>query len=101
EHAREMRAVRELDEPIVERIVQLDVAADLLLLLAADIADDLLERRCSLLERRDVFACFETLGREARRRAFEHAAKLPRVGNGGAREGADDEAPSRERLEQP
>ena len=45
-----MRASGELDEAVVESVVELDVAAELLLA-AADVAHDVLERRGGLLER--------------------------------------------------
>ena len=52
-------------------------------------------------QRLELVVRLETLRRQARRCAFEHAAELDRVVDVGARELTNDEAAARERLEEP
>src|SRR5207247_759158 len=62
ERAGEVLAAGELDEAVVERVVERDVAADLLFLLAADVADDHVERAGGVHQRREAGGIREALG---------------------------------------
>ena len=98
ERAAELPALRELAEDVVELLVEAEVLHERL---DAPRADDCVQLPAEIAQRLELVIRLETLRREPRGRALEHAAELDRVVDVGPGELAHDEAAAGKRLEEP